>query len=106
MPIDHKGDESFRFQNGLGGELTPVMTLDKPLNELTNFAELVAESELMKKEWQLVSVAAMSGKNGKMPTTDEALKSLEMMMKTVECGGNISKYMTFDREGNPVRFSS
>ena len=105
LPKDHKGDESFRFQNNLGGELTPVMTLDKPLNELTNFKDLVEESKLMKKEWQLVTVAVMSGKNGTMPTSEEALKSLEMMMKTVETGGNLSKFMTFDREGHPVVFN-
>ena len=105
LPKDNKGDEEFRFLNGLGGALTPVMTLDKPLNELTNFEDLVAESELMKKEWQLVSIAVMSGKNGVMPTSEEALKSLEMMMKTVETGGNLSKFMTFDREGHPVVFN-
>ncbi len=105
LPKDNKGDEEFRFLNGLGGALTPVMTLDKPLNELTNFEDLVTESELMKKEWQLVSIAVMSGKNGVMPTSDESLKSLEMMMKTVETGGNLSKFMTFDKTGNPVMFN-
>lgn len=102
---DHKGDEEFRFNQGMGGELTPVMTLEKPLDELTNFEDLVAESKLMKKEWQLVSIGIMSGRNGIMPTSDEALKPLEIMMKTVETGGNLSKFMTFDREGNPIQFT-
>jgi len=106
LPTDHKGDEEFRFNSGLGGELTPVMTLDKPLNELTDFNDLVEESKLMKKEWQLVSVAVISGHSGIMPTSEEALKSLEIMMKTVETGGDLSKFMTFDREGEPVVFQS
>lgn len=104
LPTDHKGEEEFRFNSGLGGELTPVMTLDKPLEELTSFENLVAESKLMKKKWQLVSVAVMSGNNGIMPTSEEALKSLEIMMKTVETGGDLSKFMTFDRKGEPVLF--
>lgn len=105
LPKDHKGDESFRFNAGIGGELTPVMTLDKPLDELTNFEDLVNESKLMNRDWQLVSVAALSGKKGVMPNSDEAQKSLETMMKTVETGGNLSKFMTFDRDGLPVQFN-
>jgi hypothetical protein len=89
----------------MGGELTPVMTLEKPLDELSNFKDLVAESELMKKDWQLVSIGIMSGRNGVMPTSEEALKSLEIMMKTVETGGNLSKFMTFDRSGSPIQFT-
>lgn len=105
LPNDHKDDEAFRFNQGIGGELTPVMTLEKPLDELSSFEELVAESELMKKDWQLVSIGIMSGRNGVMPTSDEAIKSLEIMMKTVETGGNLSKFMTFDRTGNPIQFT-
>jgi hypothetical protein len=105
LPTDHKGDEAFRFNQGMGGELTPVMTLEKPLDELSSFEDLVAESELMKKDWQLVSIGIMSGRNGVMPTSDEAIKSLEIMMKTVETGGNLSKFMTFDREGTPIQFT-
>ena len=104
LPTKHKNDEAFRFNSGVGGELTPVMTLDKPLTELASFEDLVSESLLMKKDWQLVSIAALSGRNGIMPTSDEALKSLELMMKTVEAGGDLSKFITFDREGNPVQF--
>jgi len=81
------------------------MTLEKPLDELSSFKELVAESELMKKDWQLVSIGIMSGSNGVMPTSDEAIKSLEIMMKAVETGGNLSKFMTFDRTGNPIQFT-
>lgn len=104
LPDDHKGDEEFRFNAGMGGELTPVMTLDKPLNELTNFEDLIAESLDQKREWHVVLVAAMSGQNGKMPNSEEALKQLEIMMKTVESGGNLAKYMAFDRNGSPLVF--
>ena len=105
LPEDHKGDEEFRFNAGMGGELTPVMTLNKPLNELSNFEDLVKESKQQNRQWDLVSVAVLSGQGSVMPTDKEALAQLELMMKTVESGGDLGKYMTFDKSGTPVIFS-
>jgi len=104
LPEDNKGDEAFRFNAGLGGELTPVMTLNKPVTELTNFSDLVQESKQQNREWDLVSVAALAGNQNKLPSDEVALKQLELMMKTVESGGNLGKYMTFDKNGIPVVF--
>ncbi len=105
LPEDHKGDEEFRFNAGLGGALTPVMTLNKPLNELSNFEDLVKESKQQNRQWDLVSVAVLPGRGSIMPSVKEALAQLEIMMKTVESGGDLSKYMTFDKSGIPVIFS-
>lgn len=101
---DHNEAQAAKFKAGLGGELTPVMTVDKPLDELTDFADLVAESELLQKPWDMVLVACLSGKNGVMPTSDDSVKYLEAMMKTVEMGGSLSKYMVFDKTGTPLIF--
>ncbi len=89
----------------MGGELTPVMTLDKPVDELTNFADLVIESHQQKKEWHIVLIAALGGENGLLPSSDESLKPIETMIKTVESGGNLNKYMAFDMDGLPLKFS-
>lgn len=105
LPEDHKGDEAYRFNSGLGGELTPVMTLSKSVAELTGFGDLVQESKQQNREWDLVSVAALSGNQNKLPSDETALKQLELMMKTVESGGDLSKYMTFDKQGEPIVFS-
>lgn len=105
LPEDHKGEEEFRFNAGLGGELTPVMTLSKPLPELTNFSDLVEESKQQGRPWDLVSVAALAGKGSIMPSDEEALEQLEIIMKTVESGGDLNKYMTFDKQGSPVMFN-
>jgi hypothetical protein len=104
LPHDHKGDEESRYNSGVGGELTPVMTLNKPLNVLTNFEDLVSESRQQNRQWDMVLVAVLEGKNGIMPTDEQAVEQLEVMMKTVETGGNLAKYMTFDREGTPLLF--
>ena len=102
---EHNAAQAEKFKAGLGGELTPVMTVDKPLDELTNFADLVAESELLQKAWDMVLVGCLSGKSGIMPTSEDAVKHLETMMKTVEMGGTLSKYMVFDKSGTPLVFN-
>jgi len=105
LPKDHEGDEEARFNAGQGGELQPVMCVDKTLDQLGSFSDLVEEAAQMKQEWQLVLVAALSGHNGVAPSVVEAEKSLQVMVHGVESGGDLSRYMAFDREGSPVQFS-
>lgn len=104
LPKDHGDEEASRFHSGQGGELQPVMCVDKTLDELGSFADLVAESERTKQDWGIVLLAALSGRNGVAPSSDEAEQPLKMMMQAVESGGDLSKFMAFDREGTPVQF--
>ncbi|RLA20226.1 MAG: ribonucleotide reductase subunit alpha [Gammaproteobacteria bacterium] len=104
LPKDHEGDEESRFNAGQGGELEPVMCVDKALDELGSFSDLVEESKQMQQDWQLVLIAALSGRNGITPSSAEAEKSLKMMLHVVENGGDLSRYITFDRDGIPVQF--
>lgn len=82
------------------------MCVDKTPDELGSFSDLVTESENIKQDWQMVLIACISGKNGIAPSSDEATKSLKMMVQTVETGGNLSNFLAFDRNGNPIRFNS
>lgn len=82
------------------------MCVDKTLDELGSFADLVTEAENMEQNWQIVLVASLSGKNGKVPTSDDATQPLEMMVKTVEKGGDLSSFIAFDKKGNPIQFGS
>lgn len=104
LPDDYKDDEKDRFHSGQGGALQPVMCVDKSLEELDSFYDLVKESEEMAPGWQLVLVASLSGKNGLVPDPVEVERSLQMMVETVQHGGDLSKFMAFDRSGEPVRF--
>ncbi len=101
---ENKGQNQQSFNASRGGELTPVMTLEKPLNELTSFADLVAESHDQKQNWHVVLIGALSGSNGIQPNTSIAAHYLDEMIKTVENGGNLSKYLAFDQEGNAIVF--
>ncbi len=104
LPDDHGEEDASNFHSGQGGALQPIMCVDKTLGELSTFSALVTEAERIEKDWQIVLVAGLAGKNGVAPSSDEAEDPLKMMLHTVEKGGDLSKYMSFDREGEPVQF--
>ncbi len=104
LPKDHGAVEASRFATGQGGALEPIMCVDKTPDELGSFADLVKESEQMNQEWHVVLVASLGGKNGKAPSAQDAERPLKMMMHSVEHGSDLSRYMAFDRQGNPLQF--
>jgi bacillopeptidase F (M6 metalloprotease family) len=104
LPENFKDDEASRFYSGRGGELQPIMCVDKTLDELGSFSGLVEESKQIEQDWQIVLVAGLSGRNGVAPASSEADQPLKVMVQTVEMGGDLSKYAAFDREGSSVQF--
>lgn len=106
LPKDYNSEEETRFLSGEGGELEPVMCVDKTLDELGDFSDLVKESESMEQNWQIVLVACLSGKNGIAPSSDEAVKPLEMMVNAVKTGGNLSNFLAFEKNGTPIQFGN
>lgn len=104
LPEGHDDEEASRFHSGQGGELQAIMCVDKTLDQLGSFSDLVEESRQMEQDWQIVLVAGLSGRNGAAPDSAEAIQPLKMMVQTVENGGDLTKYMAFDRYGVPVYF--
>jgi hypothetical protein len=102
---DHDDEDKKRFQSGQGGELKTIMCVDKNLSDLTNFADLVTESKQMEQEWSMVLVACLSGENGNFPTSEEAEEPLKLMVQAVQNGGDLSKYLAFDKQGDLIQFS-
>ena len=105
LPGDHDEAEQQRFHSGQGGELKAIMCVDKDLEELTDFADLVTESQQMEQDWNMVLIACLSGKNGVHPTSGEAEQPLKMMVQTVQNGGDLSKYLAFDKQGVLLHFA-
>ena len=70
LPKDHEGDEEQRFQSGSGGVLQPIMCVDKALDDLTNFADLVEESEnIMNCSYDIVYVQSLPTSSGSVSGT-------------------------------------
>ncbi|WP_024304626.1 hypothetical protein [Pseudogulbenkiania sp. MAI-1] len=101
---DHQPQEAERFHAGQGGILQPVLCVDKTPEELTSFTALAAESARTGERWQLMFVAAIGGSGGKAPSSDDAEEPLKRMIQTIQTGGDVSRYLAFDHQGEPVRF--
>ncbi|MBV1871610.1 MAG: ribonucleotide reductase subunit alpha [Gammaproteobacteria bacterium] len=102
---DYNEQEKSDFHAGQGGTLQAVMCVDKAAEELGSFSDLVKESEKTGQDWHIVLVAGLSGINNVAPGSAEVDRSLKMMMKTVQNGGDLSRFMAFNRGGEPVQFS-
>lgn len=103
LPDEHNSEEAQRVHAGQGGALKPIMYVDKALHELKRFSDLVTESQQVGQSWQIVFVGALSGRNGQSPTSQEAQAALDMMVKSVQQGA-VSKFLAFDKKGDPVQF--
>lgn len=98
LPEDASAEEKTRFERGEGGALTPVICVDKPVDEVRHFGGLAEESRATGQDWDMVFVAAMSGRGGQAPSTDEAQQPLTMMVETIRLG-NVKNYLPFSRSG-------
>ncbi|KPP98786.1 hypothetical protein [Marinobacter sp. HL-58] len=101
LPDDASEAEKAAFANGEGGALTPVVCVDKALDEVSDFEALVEESRETGQAWDVVFVAAMSGRGGMKPSSDEAQQPLTMMVESIRLG-HIGNYLPLDRSGQAV----
>lgn len=96
--------EGERFLAREGSALSPVMCVDKLPDHLDSFAGLLAESNQTGQSWDIVFVAAMSGRAGIVPSRDEAEQPLLLMVEAIK-NGNIGNFLAFNREGDIVRIT-
>ncbi len=68
LPDDASAEEKAAFEQGEGGALTPVICVDKTPDDVTEFSALVEESRSTGQSWDVVFVAAMSGRAGTAPS--------------------------------------
>ncbi len=96
-------EQRARFQDGQGGALKPLMSVDKTPEELDTFAALVEESRQFGHDWAVVFVAGLSGRGGRPPTSVEADQSLQRMIEAIKSGA-FGSFLPFDRQGQPLLF--
>lgn len=101
LPDEASAEEQAAFERGEGGALTPVICVDKTPEEAPDFGALVEESRATGQSWDVVFIAAMSGRGGMAPSTDEAQQPLTMMVESIRLG-HIGNYLPLDNEGNAV----
>lgn len=101
LPDEASDAEKAAFANGEGGALTPVICVDKSLDEVSDFGALVEESRQTGQSWDVVFVAAMSGRGGMAPSSDEAQQPLTMMVESIRLG-HVGNYLPLDSKGRAI----
>lgn len=101
LPDEASDEEKAAFERGEGGALTPVICVDKTPDEAPDFGALVEESRATGQSWDVVFIAAMSGRGGMAPSTDEAQQPLTMMVESIRLG-HIGNYLPLDTQGHAV----
>lgn len=103
LPESPTEDQRMRHARGEGGTLSPVLCVDKLPAEIPSFQALSAESRHAGAAWDLVFVAALDGRAGIAPSSDEAAQPLRLMVNAIN-DGQINRFAAFDQEGQAVQF--
>ncbi|WP_210547006.1 ribonucleotide reductase subunit alpha [Rhodoferax sp. PAMC 29310] len=103
LPKDCTPEQKASYFKGHGGELVPLMYVDKLPQELSSFAALELESRSFGKEWSIVFAAAMSGSGDKAPSSEAAEKPMQQMVEQIKMG-SLASFIPFNRQGEPVNF--
>ncbi|UDL06011.1 ribonucleotide reductase subunit alpha [Marinobacter sp. CA1] len=101
LPDDASAGERAAFQRGEGGALTPVICVDKAPAEVTRFHDLEMESRQTGQDWDVVFVAAMSGRAGVAPASEDAQQPLTMMVESIRLG-HVASYLPLNRRGQAI----
>lgn len=97
-----KADAKKKKSKHKTGTITPLMCVDKLPEELLDFASFASEADAVSADWDMMMIAGLNGKNGVAPSTDEAEPYLNQMANNVSDGQDLSNYVIFDRNENPI----
>lgn len=104
LPAEASVGQTLSFQAGEGGELEPVMVVDKDPHALTTFEALATESAGTGKDWQVVFVVGLSGRGRTAPSAEQTTQALDQMVEAVR-QGDFGRYAAYNFHGEPVSFS-
>lgn len=104
LPAGASAEQRAQFDAGEGGELAPLMCVDKAAGELASFDALCAEAARAGPPWAIVFTAALSGRGGRAPSDGDTDAALQRMVESVK-SGHLQGLLPFNRAGQPVRLS-
>lgn len=103
LPPDATQAQRDEFRAGRGGALEPLACVDKGLDDLTSFEALVAESRYACPPWQVVFVAGLPGRDGRMPSPETVDAGLDAMVEGVRAG-RFGGFLALNPAGEPLSF--
>jgi hypothetical protein len=102
LPDDASPAERAGFERGEGGALVPQMCVDKSPDEIVSFEQFKQEASQMVPHWGMCFAAALAGKSGNVPTSEEAEKPLQDMVEAIRLG-QVQAFIPFNPSGDAVR---
>jgi hypothetical protein len=102
LPDDASPAERAGFERGEGGALVPQMCVDKVPDEIVSFEQFKQEATQMGPAWGMVFAAALAGRSGRAPTSEDAEKPLQDMVEAIRLG-RLQAFIPFNPEGEAVQ---
>lgn len=103
LPPDATPAQRARFQQGAGGHLTPLMCVEKTLDELSTFDALVEESREAGPPWQVLFAAGLSGHDGQPPAGPAVEAALRDLVGRVRAGA-VDGLLALSAQGELLQF--
>jgi PAS domain-containing protein len=105
LPVDASLEQQQSYRQQQGGTLTPVMCVDKLIDDLTDFAQMVQEAQQTGAHWDLVFVSSMAARSSAAGEDDAAVEAgLKKMLMAIS-NGQIDGFLAFDRDGRLLRLN-
>jgi hypothetical protein len=104
LPAGASAAQRAQFDAGEGGELAPLMCVDKAADALASFDALCAEAARAGPPWAIVFTAALSGRGGQPPSTADTDAALQHMVECIKAG-RLDGLLPFNRAGEPVHLA-
>jgi hypothetical protein len=104
LPAGASAEQRARYEAGEGGELAPLMCVDKAAGALADFGALCAEAAQAGPPWAIVFSAALSGRSGQAPSGADIDAALQHMVDAIKAG-RLDGMLPFNRAGEPVQLA-
>ena len=105
LPFDASVEQRQSYQQQQGGTLTPVMCVDKLIDDLSSFPQLVQESLQTGAHWEIVFVSSMAARSSFAAEDAAATETgLKKMLMAIE-SGQIDGFLAFNRDGDLLRLN-
>lgn len=101
---DATAEQRQRFEAREGGALAPLTCVDKGLEDLGTFEDLVAEARHATPEWAVVFIAGLPGQAGRPPSAQQIDSALNTMVESVR-SGRFSSFLALNPAGEALYFS-
>ena len=104
LPDDATPAQRRSFEQGVGGELVPLMCVEKELGELSTFDALVSESRAIGPPWQVLFAAGLAGTGGRLPRGPVVENALKTLVDRVRHGA-VQGLLALSRSGEVLSFT-